>query len=392
MEADSWIVCQLGAREHYAIPRALAQSGRQDLLITDLWCPPGSVFSSLPSTRRLGDRYHSDLSNADVQSFNERFISFEIASRFQKQSGWKTIMARNDLFQNLAVTQLEKRFGRGRDTGPNSIFSYSYAARDIFALADSFGIEKVLGQIDPGPEEERNVAEEHQKHPELASHWQPAPHEYWSSWREEIRLADRIVVNSEWSKECLLKEGVPEEKMKVIPLLFVDRSKSATPLKSESGKFRVLFLGTISLRKGIARLLSAMELLKSENVELLLAGPSEIDPSAWEDMDNITWLGPIPRSQVAEVYQSADVFILPTLSDGFALTQLEALSYGLPVIASVYCGEAVIEGQNGWILENLEPETIAQTIMRSSHEYRSLPKIQANEFGLDSLAEALLKR
>ena len=180
--------------------------------------------------------------------------------------------------------------------------------------------------------------------------------------------------------------------MKVIPLLFVDRSKSATPLKSESGKFRVLFLGTISLRKGIARLLSAMELLKSENVELLLAGPSEIDPSAWEDMDNITWLGPIPRSQVAEVYQSADVFILPTLSDGFALTQLEALSYGLPVIASVYCGEAVIEGQNGWILENLEPETIAQTIMRSSHEYRILPKIQANEFGLDSLAEALLKR
>ena len=78
----------------------------------------------------------------------------------------------------------------------------------------------MLVQIDPGPEEENIVAEEAARAPELAGAWQPAPPEYWASWREECKLADRIVVNSEWSREGLIRGGVPAEKISIIPLVY----------------------------------------------------------------------------------------------------------------------------------------------------------------------------
>ena len=56
--------------------------------------------------------------------------------------------------------------------------------------------------------------------PELAGEWQPAPPEYWALWREECELADRIVVNSEWSREGLIRGGVPAEKISIIPLAY----------------------------------------------------------------------------------------------------------------------------------------------------------------------------
>ena len=79
--------------------------------------------------------------------------------------------------------------------------SYSYTALEPFRYAKAHGWKTVLVQIDPGPEEERIVAEEAARVPELAGGWQPAPAEYWASWREECKLADRILVNSEWSRE-----------------------------------------------------------------------------------------------------------------------------------------------------------------------------------------------
>ena len=56
---------------------------------------------------------------------------------------------------------------------------------------------------------------------------------------------------------------------------------------------------------------------------------------------------------MSKFYKEADVFILPTLSDGFGLTQLEAQSWKLPVIASRHCGEVVRDGENGVVLEEV---------------------------------------
>ena len=115
-----------------------------------------------------------------------------------------------------------------------------------------------------------------------------------------------------------------------------------------------------------------------------------IDPSAWADLPQVRWVGKVPRSEVGRYYEAADLFILPTISDGYALTQLEALAHGLPVLASRHCGDAVRHGENGWILEDLEPETIARTI-RQARESLPLTKVEMPAFGMEALARALAR-
>ena len=399
-----WIVCQIGAREHYAVPRALHGVDQLRTLITDFWTRPGSRLGSLPGARRLQDRYHPDLVAARVEAPNARMLGFEAGLRLRKSSGWNATIARNRLFQKQAIALL--RHTDLRNPEPPTLFSYSYAALELFRYAKSQGWKTVLGQIDPGPEEERIVAAEHRRYPDLGSAWQPAPADYWNCWHEELQLADRIIINSEWSRECLLKEGVPAARLEVIPLVYGGKTQDletqdARPEETaiQNSKFkiqhshatRVLFLGQINLRKGIGRLLDAMRLLKDEPIELTLAGPSEIDPSAWADLPNVRWVGPVPRSEVEIHYDSADLFILPTLSDGYALTQLEALSRGLPVIASRHCGAAVVDGSNGWILPDLEPMTIRKSLLESRDKLHTLGSARPPDFGMGELAAVLNK-
>ena len=74
------------------------------------------------------------------------------------------------------------------------------------------------------------------------------------------------------------------------------------------------------------------------------------------------WVGPVTRNRAAEFYRDADIFILPTLSDGFAITQLEAQRHGLPVIASKNCGKVVEDGINGIILDQPSAACIAAAL------------------------------
>ena len=367
----SWIVCQIGAREHYAIPCALLSNDHLAALITDFWVPPSSLLSKV---KRLGGRYHSDLSGEKVHAANLRMLAFELG----RPKGWEGIIARNALFQKSALRHL------GNYEGSHTLFSYSYAALDLFRFAKSKGWKTVLGQIDPGPVEERIVGEEHDRYPNHSSSWQPAPASYWDQWREEIELADRIIVNSPWSRDCLLQENVPEQKIEIVPLAYTPPAPRPRPPRSE--KLNVLFLGQINLRKGIGRLLEAMELLKEEPIHLILAGPTEVQiPEA----KNITHLGPLARSEVHDVYAEADLFILPTLSDGFALTQLEAAALGVPLLVSKHCGDVVRAGENGWVLDDLEPDTIAAALRKAHDELPLSASKFRDEFTVATLAQAL---
>jgi len=407
MSEDSgpWIVSQIGAREHYAIPRALHRRGCLGLLCTDTWIRPGSVWSCLPGTRRLRDRWHPDLDGVRVFAPNSRILAFEAMQRIRRRQGWETILARNTLYQRLVIRHLSTHFpthgtrneepGTRHRSPPPTLFSYSCAALELFRFAKSLGWRTVLGQIDPGPEEERLVAEEHRRQAHLKSSWNPSPPVYWEHWRKEVELADRILVNSDWSRQCLLKEGVPGEKMEVVPLVYekaMGGGQSADGggrSADGSGRCEVLFLGQINLRKGVGRLLDAMRELRDEPIFLTLAGPGEIDPTAWADLPKVKWVGMIPRSEVGRLYEAADLFILPTISDGYALTQLEALAHGLPVLASRSCGDAVTHGVNGWLLDDLEPSTIANAI-RAAREALPLPNVELPRFGLEDLGAKLV--
>jgi Glycosyl transferases group 1 len=381
--ATKWICCQLGAREHYAIPRALFRLSVLDRLVTDAWVPPSSFLAKL-SGSGLADRFHDELRDAHVMAFNSSLILFELVARARRLGEWGKIIARNRWFQQNVCSFLRSQLRKGAwlprsftlstiDYQP-ILLSYSYTALEPFRYAKMHGWKTVMLQIDPGPEEEAIVTEEVARVAELAGDWQPAPPEYWSNWREECMLADRIIVNSEWSREGLVRGGVPVEKISIIPLAY-----EAPAIRSQKSQgrgarvyparftferpLRVLFLGLINLRKGVARLLETARILSNEPVEFWMVGPVEIaNVSTVAEAGRVKWFGPASRKQAAEFYKSADVLILPTLSDGFAITQLEAQAHGLPIIASKFCGKVVENGLNGIILEEPSAGCIAHAV------------------------------
>jgi glycosyltransferase involved in cell wall biosynthesis len=343
-----WIVCQIGAREHYAIPRAVHAQGQLHLLVTDAW--------------RIGGRFHSDLRGAAVRADNLGFLTGRITHRLHASAGWNRILADNHRFQATALRQLREVPDASY---PITLFAYSYAARDLLAYARTRGWRTVLGQIDPGPQEERIVATLSADHPQWSGGWSPAPPSYWAEWREETQLADAIVVNSEWSRQCLLQEGLPAAKLHVIPLAYEGTTQSHQQSEIKNQKcLRVLFLGQANVRKGIHDLVAAARLLEKEPFQFDIVGPHPPLPPGLPA--NVRFHGPVPRAGASAWYARADVFVLPTHSDGFALTQLEALAHGLPVIATPCCGRVVEDGVNGWIVPPGHPDAMAQALREAA--------------------------
>ena len=402
-----WICCQLGAREHYAIPRALLSRGLLGCFLTDAWVPPSSVLAKI-AAGSLADRFHNELSDARVMAFNSSVILFEMLARARRLGEWETIIARNQWFQRKVVGALNSQLRKGAVRSQPILLSYSYTALEPFRFAKLRGWKTLLFQIDPGPEEERIVTEEVARVPALAGQWQAAPSDYWGSWRQECDLADRIVVNSEWSREGLMRSGVPSGKLTLIPLgyggsVVGDRKFEIRQVKSYPARFtedrpmRVLFLGQVNLRKGVARLLQAAQTLRDEPVEFWIVGPVQIaNAETAANNSRVKWFGPVTRKETAEKYRAADVFILPTLSDGFAITQLEAQAYSLPTISSKCCGGVVENGRNGIILEEPSAACIAAAIRDCVADPNRLQTLAAasyvqNEFTTDRLGQRLQK-
>lgn len=294
-------------------------------------------------------------------------------------------------------------------------FGYSYASLEMLVAEKQRGVLTVLDQIDPGPIEFRLVAEEMARHPELAGPPAPFPAAYYERNRREWELADVIVVNSEWSREALISEGVNPDKIEVLPLAYEVNAEKLKPetLKTESRKqktdfsisdfsvsafspLRVLWLGQVNVRKGIHYLMEAARLLEREKIHFDVVGPINILPGAVKAAPaNMTFHGPVSRDRTAEWYRQSDVFVLPTLSDGFALTQLEAMAHGLPVIATPNCGEVVTDGVDGFIV----PPRDAVALAKAIHRFLAEPELlksqriaalkKSGQFTLDKLGERL---
>ena len=396
---STWICCQIGAREHYAIPRALSQQGQLRGLITDTWIKPNSLLNWLPKSylTNLQERFHPELADASVYSFNQSLFQFELAQKIRQKAGWKKIIARNYWFQEQALEVLKKY--HSQVNSKITIFAYSYAALNLFRYAKTQGWQTVLGQIDPGTVEEQIVRQEHLNHFDYQSHWQPAPHQYWIDWQEECRLADRILVNSLWSSQALQKVGIAQEKIEIVPLAYQAPEyarnfvRTYPPAFTHQRPLRVLFLGQIILRKGIAALIQASQLLKDEPIEFWLVGSSNLVQIQGINNQKIKWLGAVPRSMTAQYYQEADIFLFPTLSDGFGLTQLEAQAWQLPIIASQNCGAVVKNKINGLILANVTTEAIVQALKFCQQNPRQLQQF-ANQSRItaDSSLQKLSQR
>jgi glycosyltransferase involved in cell wall biosynthesis len=184
---------------------------------------------------------------------------------------------------------------------------------------------------------------------------------------EEEEIVDFIVFPSSFPKLSYLEAGFPESKLK-INVLGVDLKKFKPKIEYDSNKFRVIFMGLLSIRKGVHFLLRAWRKMGLKNAELVLVGTLEkysrgIILNELRMANNVIFLGGIDNPEVK--YRECDVFILPSIEDGFGQVVIEAMACGLPVIITENVGakDCVRNGVDGLVIEPFSVDSICESIL-----------------------------
>jgi glycosyltransferase involved in cell wall biosynthesis len=198
--------------------------------------------------------------------------------------------------------------------------------------------------------------------------------------REEIeyQIADYIITSSKFAQESFLNRGFTTEKVRCVQLGEDAEGKKVGPRQeTEGGRTTFLFAGNVALQKGVQYLLEAWSRSEFVASELLLAGRisenMKIIKRRYNRDDTIRFLG--WRNDMAEIYTNSDVFVLPSLHDGFGMVVTEAMANGLPVIVSENIGakDCVREGVDGKVVPIRDSEALAQAMryMYNNPEERS---------------------
>ena len=184
----------------------------------------------------------------------------------------------------------------------------------------------------------------------------------------EYETADRIIVLSNVALNSFVKHGVPRSKLLVLaPGVNVQHFKRRQ--SAPKRVFRVLFVGQITIRKGVHVLAEAFKSANLNDSELVLAGAFSLEMKRIIDSvgaKNVRFVGPIPNSKLPDLYQSSSVFVLPSFEDGFGMVALEAMASGCPVIISSKAGaaDAVSEGVNGLVFPSGDAKALAHCLER----------------------------
>ena len=177
----------------------------------------------------------------------------------------------------------------------------------------------------------------------------------WAVARElaEYESADAIAVPSRFVLRTFLEHGVPARKLHLCP--YGANLSLFSPRPRHDGRFRVLFVGSASIRKGIGYLLEAIRPLVQRNrLDLWLVGA--VSPEARALLarhgDLFTHKGFVPPSRLAETYSQGSVLVLPSVEEGLARVQLQAMACGLPVIATTNTGveDLLTDGKEGFVV------------------------------------------
>ena len=204
-----------------------------------------------------------------------------------------------------------------------------------------------------------------------------------------INNIDKFISVSNWYREILIKNGVPENKIEVIPQALTTEKimLNVENKNSDADLIRLVFIGRIQHTKGVHLLIEAMKNFDTTQVQLDVYGKeeqsgyfndciNEIKKSA-----NIQWKGYLERQQVTTVLSGYDMLCLPSLfSEMSPLVIQEAFAAGIPVLASRVYGnlEQIIHGKNGLICDFNSSKNIAAQIKSLVSNHQILHQLKKN--------------
>jgi glycosyltransferase involved in cell wall biosynthesis len=320
---------------------------------------------------KLRRNYALSADKIDIHPFREAIrllaSSLGLTCLTANETAWASI----DQVCESLDRETARRLRRG-DYGANvrAVYGYEDCAEQQFLAARELGLRRIYDlPIAYWETSQRLLGEEAQRYPE----WEPTlvgtldSDAKLARKTRELALAELVICPSKSVLESLPPQARAAKQAILAPFgsPHVDLAGAELSTRQQHRRLRVLFAGALTQRKGLADLFAAMKLIDSSQLELVVMG-SLLRPLSWyrEQFTPFVYEPPRAHAEVLRLMQTCDVLVLPSIVEGRALVQQEAMACGLPVIATRNAGadDLIVDGKTGFLVPIRAPETIAEKL------------------------------
>lgn len=358
-----------------AVLRGLENAGLLGEFHTTIALPPRLVngLERLSNrTARLQQRSFSEAGGARVVSHPVRETSRQLVKRLgfrwmdRHERGWASVDAVHRALDGKVANRLKSAASRT----PSAVYCYEDCAHATFAAAQTLGLARLYDLPIAYWRTSRGLLlEEAERWPD----WAPTLEGLCDSGAKlerkdaELELADRVLVASTFTKRSLTDCFGDKFDIAVTPYgcppLRVDRPAC----RQDNEPLRVLFVGHLNQRKGLADLIAALKRL-DKDWRVTLAGPMPRHvPEALRHLladPRCEWLGVLPHCTLLQRMQKEHVFVFPSIVEGFGMVITEAMAAALPVITTPHTAgpDLLTDGEDGFIVPIRDPDAIASRL------------------------------
>ena len=372
-----------------AILDALDHTGRLARFVTTLgWSRSSPFLTALPEnqraqmTRRAYELPHEKIKTHPMHE-SVRLLAEKFGARWltRPEIGWASVDRIWNRLDQVAADYLRQNHERLKIRG---VYAYEDGAERSFETAHELGIRRIYDlPIAYWETAQRLLQHEARRYPR----WEPTLGGTRDSDQKlarktwELELAEIVICPSAFVLDSLPEKTRLSKKCVVAPF----GSPVCEPPAPDEGTrgsqpMRFLFAGALTQRKGLADLFTAMKLVAAKKAELVVMGSLLMPLSFYrEEFAGFIYEPPRDHAAVLRLMRSCDVLVLPSIVEGRALVQQEAMACGLPLIVTRNAGgeDLIVEGKTGFLVPIGAPAAIAEKIEWFLENRDQLPAMSA---------------
>ena len=372
-----------------AVLNALDHADLLAKFVTTLgWSASSAFVQALPENlraqlaRRAYDLPHYKIKTHPTREI-VRLLAEKLGARWltRHETGWASIDQVWNSLDRVTSDYLRQNHERLKIRG---VYAYEDCAERSFEAARELDLRRIYDlPIAYWETAQRLLSEEAERYPQ----WEPTlggtrdSGEKLARKTRELELTETVICPSNFVLDSLPEKARASKKCVVAPFGSpAAENRSYMTHTTHTGRLRFLFAGALTQRKGLADLFAAMKLVGSNDAELVVMGSSVLPLNFYRtEFADFIYEPPRAHAAVLRLMRSCDVLVMPSIVEGRALVQQEAMACGLPLIATRNAGgeDLIIEGKTGFLVPTGAPVAIAEKIGWFLQNRAQLPAMSA---------------